>query len=108
MRQEETEVSVKDSVDILYESEEKAMSEALKSLLKEDPEIREKLAIFRYKNEDISVARAAEIAGVSFEDMKRILVKNGVEPRLGPKTREEARQEHLNMRKILKSVRNSK
>jgi predicted HTH domain antitoxin len=32
---------------------------------------------FRYKNDEISLARAAKIAGISFESMKRILIKNG-------------------------------
>jgi len=107
--QEEFEINLKGLVDSgLYESEEKVIQEALKSLINENPEIRIKLAIFRYKNDEISLAKAAKIAGVSFESMKRILLKNGIEPRLGPESREEAREEHINMRKILKNVRNRK
>jgi predicted HTH domain antitoxin len=103
--QEEFEINPKGLVDSgIYESEEKVIQEALKSLINENPDIRIKLAIFRYKNDEISLARAAKIAGVSFESMKRILLKNGIEPRLGPETLEEARQEHINMRKILVNV----
>jgi predicted HTH domain antitoxin len=109
MMQEEIEINLKGLVDSgLYESEEEVIQEALKSLLNDNPEIRIKLAIYRYKNDEISLARAAKIAGVSFESMKRILLKNGIEPKLGPESREEARQEHINMRKILKNVRDRK
>ena len=109
MMQEEIEISLKGLVDSgLYESEEKVIQEALKSLLNENPEIRIKLAIFRYKNDEISLARAAEIAGVSFEDMKLILVENGIKLRLGPKNREDARKEHLSAREILKNERDRK
>jgi predicted HTH domain antitoxin len=85
----------------LYESEEKAIYEALRLLLKEHPDYRKKLAVYRYQTEDITLGKAAEVAGVSLETMKQILVDNGVEPELGPETIEEAQQECLNMRKII-------
>ena len=109
MRQEETSVDPRDLVNAgIYESEEKAVSEALTLLLKERPEYRKKLAAYRYKNEDISLAKAAEIAGVSPETMKWILVENGIEPRLGPETFEEAERECINVRKILKNEHSGK
>jgi predicted HTH domain antitoxin len=102
MIQEEVEIDLKSLVATgLYESEEKAMYEALKLLLKENPEIRKKLAIYRYQNEDITLAKAAEIAGVSFITMKNILIDNGIEPELGPKTFEQARQEHIYIKEIV-------
>ena len=105
--QEEFEINLKGLVDSgLYESKKKVIQEALKSLLNENPDIRIKLAIFRYKNDEISLAKAAKIAGVSFESMKRILLKDGIEPRLGPESCEKAREEHINMRKILVNERN--
>jgi len=41
----------------------------------------------------VTLARAAELADVSMEEMKGILVDRGVELRLGPATIEEARAE---------------
>ena len=102
MRQKEANISLKGLVEAgLYESEEKAIYEAVKLLLKEHPDYKKKLAIYRYQTEDITLAKAAEIAGVSLETMKQVLVENGVEPELGPETIEEAREECLNMRKII-------
>jgi predicted HTH domain antitoxin len=102
MIQEEVEIDLKSLVAAgLYESEEKAIYEALKLLLKENPEIRKKLAIYRYKNEEITLAKAAEIAGVSLITMKSILIDSGIEPELGPKTFEQARQEHIYIKEIV-------
>jgi len=109
MIQEEVEIDLKSLVAAgLYESEEKAMYEALKLLLKENPEIKIRLAIYKYQNEEISLARAAEIAGVSFETMKRTLSENGIKLRLGPKDRADARKEYMNVRKILENERDNK
>lgn len=41
------------------------------------------LAVERYKREDITLGRAAEIAGVTSEEMKRVLADRGVEIRRG-------------------------
>ncbi|MEK7395591.1 MAG: UPF0175 family protein [Candidatus Poribacteria bacterium] len=104
MRQVEISIDLRDLVNAgIYESEEKAAYEALMLLLKERPEYRKKLAVYKYKNEDISLAKASEIAGVSPETMKWILVENGVDPRLGPENFEEAERECINVRKILKN-----
>lgn len=79
----------------LYESEEIVINEALKSLLKENPEVRKKLAISRYQNKEISLGKAAQIAGICWEEMKDELIKNGIKPRLGPQTIEEAKRDAL-------------
>jgi predicted HTH domain antitoxin len=108
-QQQEYDISIKGMVDAgIYESEEKAINEAIKSLLKENPEIKKKVAIYMYDNEEISLGRAAEIAGVCFEEMKMILVENGIELRLCPRDYEEARKEHLEAKEILKNERNRK
>ena len=60
-----------------------------------------KVAIYRYRLEDISLGKAAEIAGISMERMKQALIDNGVQPRLGPRTAEEARNEVRNIREYI-------
>jgi predicted HTH domain antitoxin len=77
----------------LYQNEEAVIQDALRSLLREKPQMRTELAIHRYQTEDISLARAASLAGVSFDRMKEILVSRGIQPRLGPETEEEAQKE---------------
>jgi predicted HTH domain antitoxin len=102
MIREETEVSLKGLVDSgLYESEEKAIYEALKALFKENPEIRKKLAIYRYQNKEISLGKAAQIAGLCWEEMKDELIKNGIKPRLGPQTIEESKKDSLVIERYL-------
>jgi len=77
----------------IYENDEAAIQDALRLLLRARPEVRIRLAIHRYQTEDISLAKAAELAGVSWQQMKGILIERGIQPRLGPQTLEEARRE---------------
>ena len=77
----------------IYENDEAAIQDALRLLLRARPEVRIRLAIHRYQTEDISLAKAAELAGVSWQQMKDILIERGIQPRLGPQTLEEARRE---------------
>ena len=89
MKQQEVKNNNKVLVDAgLYESEE-------------NPEYKMKLALYRYQNEDISIGKAAEIAGVCWEDMRDELVKNGINPRLAPRTIEEAQKDYHTIRKFL-------
>ena len=77
----------------LYPDQEAAVQEALRLLWQERPSVRIALAVYRYQREEMSVARAAALAGVCFDRMKEILAEQGVPLRLGPKTVEEARAE---------------
>jgi predicted HTH domain antitoxin len=74
----------------LYKSEEDVIQDALRHLLRARPELRIQLAIHRYQTEKLSLAKAASMAGVSWAQMKDILLERGVQPRLGPETLEEA------------------
>jgi len=86
--------SVKALVDMgIYQSEDQVIQDAMNHLIKAHPEYRIKLAIYRYGDEEISVGKAAEMAGVSFERMKELLMEHGIQPRLGARTLEEAREE---------------
>ena len=50
-------------------------------------------ALSRYQNEEISLAKAATLARVSWVQMRERLIENGIEPRLGPETEEEIEEE---------------
>ena len=78
----------------LYDSEAEVLQAALRHLLIDRPDLRTALAVHRYQRDRrITLARAAEIADVSLERMKEILVSHGVPLRLGPETLEEAERE---------------
>jgi predicted HTH domain antitoxin len=85
----------------LYEDENAVVQDAVRALLSERPHLRLEVAIHRYRAEEISLARAAALAGVSWERMREILLSQGVRPRLGPETDEEADEEIRAMERIL-------
>ncbi len=91
----------------LYGSEDEVIHDALNCLLKDNPEYRLKLAIYRYQTEEISLGKAAEIAGLYWEDMRDVLIRNGIKPELGPENNEEAEKDYLTLRRFL-DERNSK
>jgi predicted HTH domain antitoxin len=87
-------VAVKDFVDArLYKNEEEVVQDALRHLLRARPELRIQIAVHRYINENISLAKAANLAGVSWAQMKEILLERGIQPMLGPETLDEAGME---------------
>ena len=49
--------------------------------------------VHRYQSEELSMAKAADLAGVSWPQMREILIEKGVPPRLGPENAEEAERE---------------
>ncbi len=77
----------------LYPSEQSVIQEALRLLWQERPQLRINWAVYQYQTQEISLAKAAAIANVSFERMKEILMGRGIQPRLGPETIEEALKE---------------
>ncbi len=77
----------------LYSSEEEVIRDALRHLLQARPVVRIQLAVHRCQTEGLSLAKAAELAGVSWAQMKEILLEKGIAPRLGPETVEEAEAE---------------
>ena len=77
----------------LYPDEQSAVQEALRVLWQERPQVRIEYAVHAYRTQDISLSKAATFANVSFDRMKEILQRHGIQPRLGPETAEEALHE---------------
>jgi predicted HTH domain antitoxin len=92
----------------IYKSEDEVMHFALKQLLENNPEQRLKLAVHRYQNKEISLGKAAEIAGLCWEEMKDVLIRNGIKPRLGPQTIEEAREDSLTIERFLNATKSDR
>ena len=87
----------------LYANRDAVIQDALRSLLHEKPQLRTELAVYRYQTEDISLAKAAHLAGISFDRMKALLVQRGVQLRLVPADEAEAREEVVAMEQILRT-----
>lgn len=66
-----------------YMSEEELEREAYRALLRERPELRISLAVEEYRKGKITLNRAAEIAGITTEEMKEVLKNRGIEIKRG-------------------------
>ncbi len=86
----------------VYPDADTAVREALRVLWQERPSVRIDVAAYKYSHEGLSVAAAAALAGVSFDQMKEILAGRGVPLRLGPETADEARAELEELRRMRK------
>jgi len=87
-------LSTKEFVDArLYPDESTLIQDALRHLVRARPELRIDLAVHKYRAGDVSLAKAAELAGISWAQMKEVLLEKGVAPRLGPDDIDEARDE---------------
>jgi predicted HTH domain antitoxin len=63
-------------------------------------ELNDIVAVRPYANEQYSIAAAASLAGVTFDQMKEILAERGVPLRLGPASVEEAQSERDALRRM--------
>ena len=61
-----------------YKDKEKLLDEAFRIMLEVHPALKTEIAIELYKEEKISLSRAAEIAGISMEGIKSILERRGI------------------------------
>ncbi|MFZ3058555.1 MAG: UPF0175 family protein [Candidatus Methanoperedens sp.] len=78
----ELETKIKQLIDAgLYGNIAEAVRDAIRHLLR-DYDAKE-IAVALYRQEKISLAKAAGIAGVSLTAMKKILMERGINPRLG-------------------------
>jgi predicted HTH domain antitoxin len=77
----------------LYNTADEVIQDALRHLLRTRGDLRVQLAVHRYQSGEISLAKAASLAGVSWAQMRDILLEQDVPLRLGPETVEEAMEE---------------
>ncbi len=84
----------------LYPDTETAIQEALRVLWQERPNVRLEVAAYRYRTENLSISKAAALAGVCFDRMKEALAERGIPLRLGPETLAEARAELDSLRQM--------
>jgi predicted HTH domain antitoxin len=65
------------------------------------PKEREKLAVELYREGNISLGKTCEIAGLSYEVMKELLINNNVEIRRGSPSLEELKTKANELTEIL-------
>jgi len=75
-----------------YDSVSEFLRDAMRTILSARKDLRIAIAVVLYKEGDISLGKAVEIAGVSYEEMKKILAKRGIRRRSGSETKEEVEE----------------
>jgi predicted HTH domain antitoxin len=95
-------IKPKELVDLaLYKDEQEVIDEGVRYILRSHPEYRIEIAIKRYKEETVSLGRAADLAGISLEEMKEVLRTRGVALK-GPKSKEEIKEDAKRAREALR------
>jgi len=80
----------------VYPDERAALRGALRALFQARPDVKTKMIISAYEAGDISLGKAAQLLGISQEEMKDILREAGVTIHLGPQTVEELLEDARN------------
>ena len=73
----------------VFKDEKSLMTSAYRSLLTLRPELKIEIALSLYEQEEVSLGRAAEIAGLSREELKEILASRGIERRVPVRSSDE-------------------
>ncbi|MBI5290761.1 MAG: UPF0175 family protein [Chloroflexi bacterium] len=95
-------LTAKDLVDAkVYDTEQAVLQDAMRHLLRSRPDLRVRVAVLRYQRDEISLAKAASLAGVSWQQMREILLEHSVPLRLGPESMNEAISEVEALRRRL-------
>ncbi len=73
----------------LFRDEQAVLRSAMRALFESQPELKRQMVIHAYTSGDISLGKAAEIMGVSHEEMKEVIFESGGKIHLGPRNVEE-------------------
>ena len=61
-----------------YETEDIVIADAVGALLEKKPELRREIAVNLYKNGEVSLWKASEIARMNLEEFKDVLSRRGI------------------------------
>jgi predicted HTH domain antitoxin len=67
-----------------YSSLSEAARDAFRTLLDTRPALKLASAIELYKSGEVSISKAAELAGINLEDFKRVLLERGIRREIKP------------------------
>ncbi len=97
-----TGIETQELVDLgFYEDERHVIEEGIRHILRKNPKYKIEIAIKRYKDETVSLEKAADIAGASVEEMKETLRLRGVALK-GPEHKEEINDDAERARRALR------
>jgi len=86
-------IKPKELVDLaLYKDEQEVIEEGIRQILRSHPEYKIEIAIKRYKEEAVSLGKAADLAGISLEETKEVFKTRGVALK-GPESKEEIKED---------------
>ncbi|PIU92919.1 MAG: hypothetical protein COY42_16630 [Armatimonadetes bacterium CG_4_10_14_0_8_um_filter_66_14] len=88
----------------LYADEQDVWRDAVRALTWLRPECRREVAVLRYSNGEVSLGKAAHLAGLCLEEMKDLLRQRGIKLRLGPRTLAELEREVDVLREGIRGV----
>jgi predicted HTH domain antitoxin len=95
-------IKPKELVDLaLYKDEQEVIDEGVRYILRSHPEYRIEIAVKRYKEEAVSLGKAADLAGISLEEMKEVLKSRGVALK-GPESKAEIKEDAKRAREALR------
>lgn len=77
----------------LFSDEQAVLRSALRALYTSQPGLKRKMVVRAYVAGEISLGKAAEMMGISHEEMKDILREDNAEIHLGPRTTDELIQD---------------
>jgi len=99
-------IKPKELVDLaLYKDEQEVIEEGVRYILRSHPEYRIEIAIKRYKEEAVSLGKAADLAGIALEEMREVLKTRGVALK-GPESKEEIKEDAKRARDQTLGTRN--
>ena len=67
----------------IYRSKEDIITDAIRALLESKPQLKVEIAVGLYKNEEVSLWKAADIAGMTLEEFMEILSGRGIKIEVG-------------------------
>ena len=85
----------------LYESEGDVIQDGIRHILRSHPEYKIEIAVEKYKQQGVSLGKAADIAGISLEEMKEILKDRGISLK-GPRSIKEIHEDAKQARKAMR------
>lgn len=91
----------------LYNNKDEVIRDALRSLVSSHPHYKIEIAVEAYQRGEISLGKAAQLSGLSYEEMKDILMQRGIIIKLGPTNKEEVQKDVKVLEELL-SERNCK
>ena len=84
-----------------FDNRSELIREALREFLEKLGRSNLEIVVGLYRRGDVSLGKAAELAGVGYEKMKDILGERGIPIRRGPETVSEAEEEYRGLKGIL-------